>query len=666
VQAARALAAIDPQGDAAWDLLAAGADGVRLASQSRQPAATIASPAADRLLTWDYDNDGLEDVLAWSAGGMQLFRGLADGKFEAADLLGAAPQEITAAGAGDLDGDGDLDLALVAGGRLHLLENQGGNQNHWIDVALQAQQIKGQQLAASGRVSPYGVGSLLELKSGSRYQARVVQGQTTHFGLGRATQADVIRVGWLNGVPQNILQPQADLFICEQQILMGSCPYLYAWNGERFEFVTDLLWNAPIGLQLAEGQLAPWRDWEYIKIAGRQLAPRGEHYEVQVTAELWEADYFDHVQLIAVDHPADVAIYSNEKVGPPQIAEYKIHTVRQPRALVAARNHAGRDLLPQLAAEDGDYARTYEHKWRQGLVEDHYVELDLGDLSQARQVTLFLTGWMYPAATSTNVGLSQGGSLAPAQPPSLEVPDGEGGWRTARPFMGFPGGKTKTIAIELAPEEFQVSSSRSQVEATSKVRIRTTMEIYWDHIFFTVDESPAEVKTTELPLVAADLHWRGFSRVVRDEGNGPERFLYGEVSPLAKWPPMLGRFTRYGDVLELLTKRDDQLLVMGAGEEVTLRFAMPSDTLPEGWTRDFLLYSVGWDKDANLETVLGQSSEPLPFAAMKGYPWPPDQRPPDSLEFRNYLREYQTRRQPAAYWNTLRRYQPAAATAPAD
>ena len=191
------------------------------------------------------------------------------------------------------------------------------------------------------------------------------------------------------------------------------------------------------------------------------------------------------------------------------------------------------------------------------------------------------------------------------------------------------------------------------------------MEIYWDHIFFTVDEPPGEVKATELALVSADLHPRGFSRVVRDEGNGPERFLYDDVSPLAKWPPMLGRFTRYGDVRKLLTERDDRLLVMGAGDEVTLRFAAGQTPLPEGWTRDFLLYSVGWDKDANLETVLGQSSEPLPFAAMSGYPWPPEERPPDSPAYQEYLKKYQTRRQPAAYWNTLRRYeaQPARADA---
>jgi hypothetical protein len=676
LKAARAIDVLDQDGNAKWDLLTGGEQGVRLSPLTGPPAGaietaravTIADLAAEHLLTWDYDNDGWEDCLAWSDAGVRLLRGTGREKFQRVELLAAAPPAVTRFAAGDFDSDGDLDLALVAGGRVQLLENQGGNKNHWIDVTLQAQQIKGQQLSPSGRVSPYGLGSLLELKAGQRYQSRIVRGQSTHFGLGQQPEADVIRVGWLNGVPQNIIRPPADTFVCEEQLLNTSCPYLYAWDGERFVFVTDLLWNAPLGLQVAEGQLAPWRDWEYLKIPGHQLAAKDGHYILQATAELWEADYFDHVRLLAVDHPADVEIYSNEKVGPPQFAEYKIHTVRQPRTPVSARNSAGRDLLPEIREQDGVYARPYERKLRQGVVEEHFIELNLDDVGEAQRVTLFLTGWVYPAATSINVALSQGGSIAPPKPPSLEVPDGAGGWKEALPFMGFPGGKTKTIAVELPltasgvrehPDgDVQVAEPNREADASRspvRLRIRTTMEFYWDHIFFTVDEPPAEVRTTELALAAADLHERGFSRVVRDDSHGPEQFLYGDVSTLPKWPSMSGRFTRYGDVLELLTARDDRLVVMGAGDETTLRF-QAIDPPPAGWKRDFLLYSVGWDKDANLQTVLGQSSEPLPFQAMAAYPWPPDQQPPDSPTYREYLRKYQTRRQPPAYSSAVRRH----------
>ena len=70
---------------------------------------------------------------------------------------------------------------------------------------------------------------------------------------------------------------------------------------------------------LAENVLAPARGWEYLKIPGEKLVARDGEYRLQITEELWEAAYFDRVALIAVDHPADVAVYSNEKVGPPEL-----------------------------------------------------------------------------------------------------------------------------------------------------------------------------------------------------------------------------------------------------------------------------------------------------------------------------------------------------------
>jgi len=72
-----------------------------------------------------------------------------------------------------------------------------------------------------------------------------------------------------------------------------------------------------------------------------------------MTEELWEATYLDRMELIAVDHPAEVDIFSNEKVGPPEIAEFKIHTVRDrrlplPRAISTAATYSTR-LLMQTA-----------------------------------------------------------------------------------------------------------------------------------------------------------------------------------------------------------------------------------------------------------------------------------------------------------------------------
>jgi hypothetical protein len=461
----------------------------------------------------------------------------------------------------------------------------------------------------------------------------------------------VVRVLWTNGIPRNVIQPAADQFVCEQQVLLGSCPYLYTWDGEKFTFVTDLLWAAPIGLQFAEGVLAPAREWEYLKVSGEQLAPRDGEYVLQITEELWEAGYFDEVKLIAVDHPTDVEIFSNEKVGPAELAGFKVHTVRERRVPVAARDHRGRDVLPELAREDGIYLKAFEEKLRQGLVEDHSLELDFGDLGDPRQITLFLTGWVYPTDTAINVALSQNPELPSPRPPSLWAVDASGRWKEVRPFMGFPGGKTKTIAVDLS-DVFTGGDYR--------VRIATNMEFYWDTVFFTVDESPAETRLTHLDLLGADLHDRGFSRYEHQPNNAPDRYIYEDVSTAPQWPPVAGRFTRYGEVTDLAAASDDRLVVMGPGDEMTLRFAVPDEPPPEGWTRDFLLYNVGWDKDFNLNTVLGQTVEPLPFRGMRGYPWPSDEQAPESPEYLEYLRTWQTREPDRGFWQLVREYAPSA------
>jgi hypothetical protein len=121
----------------------------------------------------------------------------------------------------------------------------------------------------------------------------------------------------------------------------------------------------------------------------------------------------------------------------------------------------------------------------------------------------------------------------------------------------------------------------------------------------------------------------------------PPDFDYEQVRREPAWPPMDGKFTRYGDVLELMRQGDDRIAVLSSGDELTVEFDVLGGP-PPGWKRDFILHSIGWDKDADLHTVTGQSSEPLPFRAMREYPYSIEDAP-DTPEYRDYLRRYQTR-----------------------
>ncbi|MCA9165421.1 MAG: CRTAC1 family protein, partial [Planctomycetales bacterium] len=430
---ASSLSLVDADSNVSWDLVAVGESGAALLQTATPLPGTVralaeksfSEQAARRGVTVDFDNDSFTDIVTLGDDGLRVFRGRGSAGFVPFD--GALPEPISPAAfdVADLDADGDLDLAVATGGGIQWLLNDGGNRNHWIDL-----RVRGiDPLSPSGRVNHFAIGSLVEVRSGLRYQPFVISQPTTHVGLGRVEQPDLVRVTLTNGIPQVVLQPQADQVVFEKMILKGSCPFAYTWIGERFEFFTDLLWAAPLGLQSAEGVLAPSRPWEYLLLPGDRLAAKDGEYVLQVTEELWEAGYFDQIELIAVDHPSDVAIYSNEKVGPPSIAEFQLHAVRQPHRTVRANDQAGRDWSAALAERDGRYAAAFDGRIRQGLTEPTYIELDLGQLDSPERITLFLTGWIQPGDTSLNIALSQDPRLEAARYPSIQTPDVDGNWR---------------------------------------------------------------------------------------------------------------------------------------------------------------------------------------------------------------------------------------------
>ena len=584
----------------------------------------------------DYDNDGRLDVVTGSAG-LRLLRNLGEGEWaEPEGVLPPVEGGVSALRALDLDDDGDLDLLVgrVSGGAL-LLRNDGGNLNRAMRVQLNALGT------GSGKNNDFGIGARLELRVGDLLQTRVVTEPVTHLGLGPRLKADVLRVEWPNGVPQTLYFPGTDQDVLEIENLKGSCAFLYTWDGERFRFVTDVTWRSalgmPIGLMGSGSALyAPAAaSQEYLRIPGEALRPREGRYVLQLTEELWETAYMDQVRLLSVDHPDSVEVFVDERFVPPGPVELRIYPIAGARPPSSAVDGEGRDLLPALREKDDVYVSELEPLRYQGLVESHDLILDLGEEAGAAGALLLLRGWIYPTDASINVALSQQDELKPTAP-SLEVIDPSGRWVTAIPSLSFPSGKDKTIVIEL-DSLFQ--------SADRRVRIRTNLQIYWDQAVVAREAREVPLRVTTLEPVTADLHFRGFSRMYRKGGrSGPHWFRYDEVAEESPWRPIRGTATRFGDVLPLLDAADDRYVVMAPGDETTVEFdAEAGGALPQGWRRDFLLYTNGWIKDADLNTAFGDSVEPLPFHGIRQYPYAEGETYPDDAEHRRYLREYHTR-----------------------
>jgi hypothetical protein len=404
---------------------------------------------------------------------------------------------------------------------------------------------------------------------------------------------------------------------------------------------------------------------EYVRIPGDRLVPRDGRYRLQITEELWEVAYIDEVKLLAVDHPDSVEVFVDEKFVPPAPPELRLYRVGERLLPAAARNGEGEDLLPRLRSRDHRYVSDLRAGPYQGIVEPHAMVLELPpEAVRAPDPHLFLRGWIFPTDASINLAVAQNDSVT-VRPPTLEVPDGRGGWRTAVPDVGFPAGKAKTVVVDLSgvvrPED-------------PRIRIRTNMQVYWDQAFFAAggvegpaaaggaDEAvarledgagPATGTSTRVRVLdpaAADLHFRGFSREYRKGGrHGPHWFDYDSVSTDPRWLPIPGRYTRFGDVRPLLGERDDRYVVMAPGDEMTVEFdAGDAPELPEAWTRTFLLYTDGWIKDADMNTATGNTVAPLPFHGQSRYPPPPGEAFPRDSAHRAWLEEYQTRRHPGS------------------
>ncbi len=631
-EAAQAVAIGDANGDGWLDIAAAGADRVRLlhgsASDTFTPGATASLNGLDPhdVLFVDFDNDGRLDLAvagtppeagAPSSSGLRLFRNDGEGGLAPADeFLPDLPFALRTVRSFDYNEDGDADLLVLgADGNPRLLRNDGGNANHYFRLDLAG---LGEGSRKNNR---FGIGARVEVRAGDLFQVHTVTDPTTLIGLDGRLKADVVRVYWPNGVPQDLYFPGTDQDLVEEQTLKGSCPMLYVWDGDGFEFVGDMMWKSALGMPLGilgGGQRAyapAFPSQEYRRLPDGVLHPLDGEYVMQITEELWETIYVDGVNLVAVDHPAAIDVYVNEAFIPPAPIDLELWRVGERHAPVSATDENGRDHREALAERDFDYVSSFRPGRFQGIAEPHELILDLGPEAASGDVTLFLTGWIFPTDASINVAMGQSDALAPHFP-ELDVMGPGGEWQPAIPGLSFPSGKDKTVVADLRGL-FPTDDRR--------VRIRTNLMVYWDEAFFTTGPAhPAadEARVTSLAPMNADIHYRGFAREYRKGGRyGPHWFDYDSVTVEPRWHDLFGLYTRFGDVTDLVAEGDDRYVIQNAGDEITLRFdAGAFPPLPDGWTRTFLIYSDGWVKDGDLNTATGDRVVPLPSRALSGYP----------------------------------------------
>lgn len=605
----------------------------------------------------DMDNDGDLDILIPDAlrrdgtrGPTVLVNDSARNLFtdqiqaDTSNLLSALETEGPAVGmAADFTGNGRCDLLLADNTEPpRLIENitRGGN---WIAMDLAGTRRQDNK----SRSNRSAIGARVEVKTGNmcqQYTVGVPIGPTAvaplriHAGLGDHQSVEWLRIFWPDAVLQAELELPAGQLSRVEEIprKTSSCPFLFAWDGEHYQMVSDFCGVGGLGYFLAPGCYAKPDSTEYLPIP--TLKDQDGEYVLQVIEPLEEVIYFDEAKLLAVDHPVGTRVYPNEMMAigcdPP---EFELFCFRDTIEPVRAIDLRGQDVTEFISQIDRRYAGATEvdHRFL-GFAQPHSVELDFGDrLSHwnADERLIFCAyGWVEYGYSGTNFAAYQAGMEARA--PSFEVLR-NGEWVEVLPNVGYPAGVEHIMTLELT-DVLQPTDR--------KLRITSNMELYWDRIFLAVHQRE-RLGLHEIAADSADLHFLGYPREYSPDGKLPTLYDYSNIDPSLPWKLMSGDYTRFGEVAELLEKVDDCFVIMGRGEEVTLRFSknkLPS--VPEGFQRSFLLKADAYCKDMDLYTAYPDTVEPLPFHGMSGYPYGEGEQYPDTEVTRRYRSTYNTRR----------------------
>jgi hypothetical protein len=597
----------------------------------------------------DFDNDGWIDIAALvetrRGPELRMLRNLGpDGFVDVSaqlklnDLRLHSPQSLLA---DDVNRTGASDLLVTgADGSTVLLANVGGNRNHSLHIVLRG-----------GTDNKSGIGTKVQVFANGLWQKWEDTGQPEILaGLGSAEKADLVRLLWPTGVPQDEIDvASSDMVpITETDRRGSSCPTLFAWNGSHYSFVTDVIGAAVIGHWVSPTRHNIPDPDEWIKVEGDQLRARNGLFSLRFGEPMEEVNFVDQVRLVAIDHPSGTAVFPNEGfLSEPPFAKAKTIVASAAHPLVDAWDDHGNSVLDLLSQKDVDdrdtrkYVRDFTNLPFAGFANLHSLTIDIGSWSDQRPLRLLLHGFIEYFSASSMYSAWQAG-LSPI-PPYVEAQMPDGSWRKVVADMGFPAGLPRTVTVDLTGK---------LPSGVTRLRITTNLQIYWDQALVDNEASPKQepgdaalaTHTTELPLAHATLAFRGYPQQLDGRTPGDLTYNYQRMSATGPFVPHTGAYTRYGDVTPLLRSVDDEFVIFGTGEDMDLEFsAAPLPALPKGWSRDYFFYANGFVKDMDFYEAKPFNVGSLPFHGMSSYPYPANEHYPTDAAHTAYQLEYNTR-----------------------
>ena len=538
--------------------------------------------------------------------------------------------------AADVDGDGAADLIVTQpSGDPLLLHNQGGNQNHSVLISMKGVADNKSAIGAKVEVFADGVWQKFEITGASGYLSQGAQQLLA--GIGSAEHADMVRVLWPTGVPQDEteLGTKNTLSITELDRRGSSCPTLFAWNGKKYEFISDVIGAAVVGHWVSPTAKNNADPDEWIKVEGSQLRPRGGYLSLRFGEPMEEVNYLDQVRLVAVDHPAATEVYPNERfLNEPPFASGRAVLSADAHPVAGAWDDKGRDVSTLLRTRDHQYVRDFTNLPFAGFANQHTLTLDVGEWTPANPLRLLLHGFIEYFSASSMYAAWQA-NLQP-MPPYVEAQLPDGSWKRVIDEMGFPAGLPRTIVVDLTGK---------LPPGTRRIRLTTNLQIYWDQLLIdNGPDAPQHVRQTELPLASAQLAFRGYPEQIDGKTPGDLTYNYEHISQTGPFTRSRGSYTRYGEVTPLLKSVDESFVIFGSGEDIDVEFSTAAlPPLAPGWKRDYFFYANGFVKDMDFYEASPFTVADMPFHGMSTYPYPASEHYPQDEQRLQYELEWNDR-----------------------
>lgn len=439
--------------------------------------------------------------------------------------------------------------------------------------------------------------------------------QPIALGSRGAAAADFLFIDWPNGDFQSEFSPPIGKTVAIKEldrIPTDSCPLLFAWNGEKFEFITDFLGVGGIDYLVRPGEyFTPTDPVEHLLLPQGCLPAKETTIRLKVLEPAEEVTFLDRVALVRHDLPPgwEMTLDERHSALPPKPTHEPrfFRTAMKPSRVV---NENGVDCTEMLAAVDLRAAASphSDHRFVGRFERPHQLTLEFtSPIDSLANPTLVMDGWVaFPDAQAV---MNAAQALVSFSAPKLEASGSDGKWSVVYPEFGYPAGMQRQTSLPLA----------SLPKGCNRLRITHDLEANWDRVMVVDAESCPQARRNEIKLTVAALAAVGSPRFDRDQNGKPFWFDYDDRNPF--WPVRspLGRYTRFGDCRELVERSDDASATIGPGEEVHLEFKTPTAP-PTGWTCRFVLESRGWCRGMRLYTRNGSTVEPMPHTGLPTEP----------------------------------------------